>query len=209
MTQLAEIIARGLATNQTVDITYGCHTTRTNGEYITVSVNGEKYKDFDGDRARGFKEELQEAIGELKNEFPAIRFTERNQELHFHYPGFNMSSHEVLPISITITDESKEIKKTGIVTEKYNMVGSKRVYTLMEKYPDYEIWLRHGFGFRGSKETMLDKSKEYTIWNRQGYSQKVNWETYLKNELSSMACCDVHIQDNEIHINTFSYNDME
>lgn len=212
MKNLETIIKNQLTQTEKIEVSYICKTTRTNSEYIIVKIGTEEYNKYDSSEPKGFATELETAVNALKQEHPNLHVISRSKELHFHYPGFNNVSHCNLPVEISNTDPAKEIKKTGKITAKFNMAGRAKALELVAQHPDYEIYLRHGFGFRGAQECILDKAKTYPIWYREGfYSKKklVTWEEYLKHELSGMACCDITVQDNEIHINTFSYNDME
>jgi len=191
MTQLAAIIKNELVkdSSKVINIRYSCGTTFTNSEYIDIKLNDTTYKRIDGSSPRGFEEDLAQAISELNKDYPHLHMIKRNHELHFYYHGFNSSGTYNLPVSISNADPSTEVKKTGKVTESYSMVGSTKLREIFNKYPDYEVYCRTGFAYRGAQEGQ--STREATMKTAQ-------WA----------ACIDIKIQDNEIHVNAFSANDM-
>lgn len=178
------------AGNNSINITYKCHTTSTNSEYIEVYVGGNHVKTINNSEPKGFPEELQAVINELNKEYPLLHIVNRKIELHFLYSGFNSVGTCNLPVEISNRDPKTEVKKTGIVSEKYDLIGSTRVLAIIDQHPDYELYYRSGFGFRGARESQVSK------------------DTLLKR-MEGMCCYDLRIQDNEIHVNGFSYNDMD
>lgn len=191
MTTLATIIKDELVkdSSKLINIRYSCGTTFRNSEYIDVKINDTTYKRIDSSEPRGFEEDLAVAIAELNNEYPNLHFIKKNHELHFLYPGFNSCSSRNLPITISNADPATEVKKTGIVTESYSMTGSTKLRELFDKYPDYEVYCRTGFAYRGAREGQS---------TREEAMKTAQWA----------ACIDIKVIDNEIHVNAFSANDM-
>lgn len=187
---LNEIITNELVKNSSkLEIKYSCGTTPTNSEYLIISIAGTDYARIGGDNPMKFIEELETAIQELKTSHPNLHLIYRKHEFHFYYHGFNSCSTKLVPVEISNLTESEEPKKTGIVKEKYSMVGKSFVMDLIKKHPDYELYSRSGFAYRGAQEspTTLDAMVRTLDW---------------------MACADVEVIDNEIHVNAFSCNDM-
>ncbi len=69
------------------------------------------------------------------------------------------------------------------------MCGWTKLKEVIDKHPDYELYKRTGFAFRGARESKC------TIDD-------------LKNLCSWAACIDIEVIDDEIHVNGFSANDM-
>lgn len=178
------------AGNNSINITYKCHTTSTNSEYIEVYVGGNHVKTINNSEPKGFPEELQSVISELNKEYPFLHIISRKIELHFLYHGFNSVGTRNLPIEISNRDPKTEVQKTGKVTEKYNLIGSKKVLSIIEQHPDYELYYRCGFGFKGAQESQVSKD-------------------VLLERMRGMCCYDLAIQDNEIHVNGFTLHDMD
>lgn len=189
--KLNEIIKSELVNNSSeIQINYICGTTPVNSEYIDIKIGSTLYTRVDGDNLDPFTNELTSVIDSLKPEFPNLHIISKKKEFHFYYSGFNSVSTKTVPISISNKDQKTEIQKTGIVTEKYELVGSSTVLEVIAKYPDYELYKRSGFSFRGSQE------------------QKTDLEG-IKALFKGSCCFDIQVIDNEIHVNGFSVNDMD
>lgn len=184
---IKEIIKDKLAGSARVSIRYAGGTTRVNGEYINVTI-GKTNVGYIGMEDE-IRTKLTEAVNELKAEFPDLHIIKKRVELHFYYPGFNSCHFEELPITLSNVPASEEVAKTGKVKETYKMVGKAEVLDIIARYPDYELYERSGFAFRGAQE------------------KPVTMEELVKT-LDWMACADVTVVDDEIHVNAFSCNDM-
>jgi len=187
---ILEIIKSELANNSSeIGITYSCGTTFTNDEYIIIKIGSKEYTRIEGDNLNPFIMALNEAIESLKAEFPNLHAKVEPKEFHFFYHGFNSMSTKKVPVAISNKDPKSEIQKTGIVTERYSQVGTTKVLEVIAAHPDYELYKRSGFAFRGAGECRTDL---------EGIKKLCNW-----------ACClDIEVRDNEIHVNGFSCNDM-
>lgn len=178
------------AGNNSISISYICKTTSTNSEYIIVKIGDVEYKRIDSSEPKGFPEELQSVISELNKEYPFLHIISRKIELHFLYSGFNSVGTSLLPVEISNRDPKTEVQKTGKVTEKYSLIGSKKVLSIIDQHADYELYYRSGFGFKGSQESQVSKD-------------------VLLERMRGMCCYDLSIQDNEIHVNGFTLHDMD
>lgn len=188
---LNEIIKSELVNNSSeIQINYICGTTPVNSEYIDIKIGSTIYTRINGENLAPFIADLNTAIDSLKPEFPNLHVIPKKVELHFYYHGFNSVSTRMAPVSISNKDPKTETQKTGIVKEKYELVGTKTVMEVIAKYPDYELYKRSGFSFRGSQE------------------QKTDIEG-IKALFKGSCCYDIQVIDNEIHINGFSVNDMD
>lgn len=187
---IKETIINHLASGEKkVDIKYGCHTTSTNGEYITVSIGGTECYRSEGCRLTKFNDELIGAVNSLAESYPDIHILWRMQEFHFFYSGFNSCHTENAPQFVSVSSSSEEVQKLGIVKETHKLVGKNKVLEMLQKYPDYELYYRCGFSFRGAQEMKVDYSA---------------MEKFAKD----MYVCDISVVDNEIHVNEFTANDM-
>lgn len=190
-TILINIIKTELTEKSGIELTYYPRTTSTNGSYIEVKLGETLLQEhFSEYQLKDFSALLNSTIQQLKTEYPDLHVITRKKEFHFFYPGFNSCFTETVPVSISNQPESSEPKKTGIVTEKYQMVGKTKVMEVINAHPGYELYKRTGFGFRGAQERpcSLDDMIKMLDW---------------------MACTDVEVIDNEIHVNGFSYSDMD
>lgn len=188
---LIEIIKSELVNNSSeILVNYICGTTPVNSEFIDIKIGSTVYTRVNGENLDPFINELNTAISKLKPDFPNLHAISKKVELHFYYHGFNSCSTRQAPVSISNKDPKTEIKKTGIVKEKYELVGKTTVLEIINAHPGYELYKRAGFGFRGSQD------RPCTL---QEMTKMLNW----------MACADVEVIDNEIHVNGFSYSDMD
>lgn len=110
--------------------------------------------------------------------------------------------------------ESEEIKY-----EKFKLVGGSKCKELIAKYPDYKIFWRSGFAYRGAKESEVVKSefpKEcpcYPYWDKQGKwhnTKFMTFEEYMQKEYDWSAAIDINVDHvkKELHFNGFSENDL-
>lgn len=188
---LKEIIKSELANNSSeISINYICGTTPVNSEYIDIKVGSTPYTRVNGENLDPFIAELNSAITTMKPEYPNLHFITKKVELHFYYHGFNSCSTRMAPVSISNKDPKDEIQKTGIVKEKYELIGKNQVLEIINSHPDYELYKRSGFSFRGAQEHLCSLQE-------------------MTKMLDSMVCFDVQVIDNEIHVNGFSVNDMD
>lgn len=188
METVKDIIRRKLESKDRVEVKYICRTTSTNHEDLHVTVGGVEIESGITAYDLGMVERnLACVVEELRGEFPDINIVKRYVELHFRYPGFNSCQTKELPVAVSKVRST--VKKTGIVKESYKMVGKAKVLDIIARYPDYELYERSGFAFRGAQE------------------KTVTMEELVKT-LEWMACADVAVVDNEIHVNAFSCSDM-
>ena len=80
--------------------------------------------------------------------------------------------------------------------EKYSLVGSSTCEETLSKYPDYKVFWRSGYAYRGASEVRVD--------NQIDFSKK------LLNYLDWAAAIDITVdhEKKEIHLNGFSVNDL-
>lgn len=94
--------------------------------------------------------------------------------------------------------------------EEYELVGSKTCKEVLAKYPDYKVFWRAGFAYRGAGESYDDKQpkKEYVFQEMQ--SKVLSFEERMQRRYDWSAAIDIDIDHNkqEIHFNGFSENDM-
>lgn len=189
--KLNEIIKSELVNNSSeIQINYICGTTPVNSEYIDIKIGSTLYTRVDGDNLDPFTNELTSVIDSLSCEFPNLHIITKKKEFHFYYSGFNSVSTKTVPVSISNKDQKDEIQKTGIVKEKFELISKNQVLEIINSHPGYELYKRSGFSFRGAQEHLCSLQE-------------------MTKMLDSMVCFDVVVIDNEIHVNGFSYSDMD
>lgn len=172
--------ALSAAGNDTVEIGYQTGTTSTNGEYIDITIGDRPYKRIVLSRLSDITQELERTAAAL-----GLHAVKRETELHFAFSNFNSCQTKALVVALSKTIHNKP----GIIKEQHSQVGAKTVLAIINAHPDYQLFLRSGFAMRGAEECAVGK------------------ETLTK-ALSAMACADVKVVADEIHVNTFSLNDM-
>lgn len=94
--------------------------------------------------------------------------------------------------------------------EYYKLVGSKSCKEVLAKYPNYKVFWRSGFAYRGAFESEDDKQpkKEYIYQERR--SRETTFEERMQRRYNWSAAIDIDIdhEKREIHFNGFSANDM-
>lgn len=176
-----EYIEAAIKSDASAKFTYTGIADPCNSEYVRVNLNGTPLVTLPLHGISRFNETLKELSNEI-----GVRYAEKRIELHFAFHGFNSCMHETLIIEISPSAQTKR----GIVKANYDMLGYNSVVSILDEYPTYELYLRCGLGYRGSKEERSDREK---ILRAVGYA----------------AVSSVKIIDDEIHVNTYSYSDME
>lgn len=191
---ITEIIKNELLKNSEnkVAITYECHTTSSNSEFIIIKIGETEWTRIEGSSTTKAIKDLETAVESLKADFPEIHLVAHKHEFHFYYHGFNSCSTRLVPIEISCNPESQELKKDGVVSEKFQLIGKKKVLEIIDAHPGYQLYKRVGFAFKGSQEGLT---------TREDLIPTLDW----------MCCADVDIldHDKEIHVNCFSYSDMD
>lgn len=85
--------------------------------------------------------------------------------------------------------------------EKYSLVGSSTCKETLSKYPDYKVFWRSGYAYRGAVEVEDDKSiDDYLDSFEERMQRRYNWA----------AAIDITVdhEKKEIHFNGFSENDL-
>ena len=94
--------------------------------------------------------------------------------------------------------------------EHYKLVGSKTCKEVLTKYPNYKVFWRSGFAYRGAFESEDNKqSKKEYIWQER-QSRILTFKERMQRRYDWSAAIDIDIDHNnqEIHFNGFSRNDM-
>lgn len=83
-------------------------------------------------------------------------------------------------------------------TEYIKYGDGKKCNELMQKYPDYKVYWRSGWGYRGASELLLDK-------------QASNFNEEMKRKYNWTANITINIdhESQELHFNGLSCLDME
>ncbi|MCF0225319.1 MAG: hypothetical protein HUK20_13710 [Fibrobacter sp.] len=81
--------------------------------------------------------------------------------------------------------KTEQTTPTGIVKEKYRIVGAEKVMEVINKHPDYELYEKYGF------------ASNENITNFEG----------IKNLCNKSCCLNIEVIDNEIHVNGFAPDD--
>ena len=94
--------------------------------------------------------------------------------------------------------------------EHYELVGSKTCKEVLAKYPNYKVFWRSGFAYRGASESEDNKQvKEEYIWQERR-KRETTFEERMQRRYNWSAAIDINIdhEKKEIHFNGFSENDM-
>jgi hypothetical protein len=94
--------------------------------------------------------------------------------------------------------------------EKYSLVGPDCIRKALNDNPDYKVFYRAGFAFRGAGEKEDDKQphEEYIYQERR--KRVLTFEERMQRRYDWAAALDIDIDHDakEIHINGFSENDL-
>lgn len=94
--------------------------------------------------------------------------------------------------------------------EYYELVGSKTCEEVLTKYPNYKVFWRSGFAYKGASESEDNKQpkKEYIYQERR--VKETTFEERMQIRYNWSAAIDINInhEKREIHFNGFSENDM-
>lgn len=175
--------------NTSISIKYNCISDSLNNEIIGVMFDGKEVKQIPEGSLNSFVRELTKTVAGLKEQYPNIHLNRRTTDFIFHHWGFTSSGSKEVPVEISNKPASSEVQKTGKVSLSLKMAGKNSILDLIKQHPDYELYLRTGFKFRGAEERAVD-------------------QTSIIPTLDWMCCADVEVIDNKIHVNAFSINDM-
>lgn len=94
--------------------------------------------------------------------------------------------------------------------ESYTLTSAKTCERLMKEHPDYKVFWRSGFAYRGAGESEDDKQpREQYVWEERR-KRLVTFEERMERRYDWSAAIDVDVDHDakEIHMNGFSENDM-
>jgi hypothetical protein len=88
------------------------------------------------------------------------------------------------------------------------LTGSSNVRKVLETYPDYKLFIRRGYAYRGAGEVLEDKKPKLTP--HPGGYKMMTFNERMERMYNFYVAFDIDIDtDNrELHINAFSSNDM-
>ena len=94
--------------------------------------------------------------------------------------------------------------------EYYKLVGSKTCKEVLTKYPNYKVFWRSGFAYRGASENEDNKQLKKEYIYQEGRSRETTFEERMQKRYNWSAAIDIDIdhEKKEIHFNGFSENDM-
>lgn len=98
--------------------------------------------------------------------------------------------------------------------EHYRLSDGKKCKELLAQYPDYKVFWRSGFQYRGAGEQEMPRDKkDYTVfaWNgRDCKRQVVSFKEAMQRKYNWSAAIDIDVDHDkkELHFNGFSENDM-
>lgn len=103
--------------------------------------------------------------------------------------------------------------------EKFELVGSAKAKEVLCMHPDYRVFWRCGYAFRGAQEREVVKSefpKVCATANPRGslyppIKKCVTFKEYMLCEFGWAAAIDICVDNEkkELHFNGFSCNDLE
>ena len=93
---------------------------------------------------------------------------------------------------------------------RYNLVNGKTCQEVLANYPDYKVFWRSGFAYRGASESEDDKQPQDTYLYEEGRTRETTFEERMQRRYNWSAVIDIKIDEEkkEIHFNGFSENDM-
>lgn len=185
--ELKLFISQKLKESDSVQFEYKSYVSDNNKEYVQIYVEKECICDISDSNLSAYTKYLLEAFSLLKEEIKDLKIDMVKKEFHYGHYGFN-SCHTSKVVGV-ITKDADFVPKTGVIKEKYELVGRKKLEEVLLKYPNYEIYLRSGYRFRGAEERLVDIER-------------------LRRNMAASAACDIEVKDNEIHVNTFTFNDL-
>lgn len=88
------------------------------------------------------------------------------------------------------------------------LTGSNTVREVLNTYPDYKLFIRKGYAYRGAREVLEDKETKMTACP--GGFRVMSFEERMKRMYDFYVAFDIDIDTDkqELHINAFSENDM-
>lgn len=94
--------------------------------------------------------------------------------------------------------------------EHYELEGSKTCKEVLAKYPNYKVFWRSGFAYRGTSESEDNKQLKKEYIYQEGKSRETTFEERMQRRYNWSAAIDIDIdhEKKEIHFNGFSENDM-
>ena len=94
--------------------------------------------------------------------------------------------------------------------EKYTLVGGKKCKEVLNQYPNYKVFWRSGFAYKGASESEDNKQPKKEYIYQEGRSIETTFEERMQRRYNWSAAIDINIDHNkqEIHFNGFSENDM-
>lgn len=93
--------------------------------------------------------------------------------------------------------------------EKFKLVGGNKCKEVLAANPDYKVFWRSGFAFRGAGEGEVKREGLRKIYRPGGWYMGT-FEDQMRQKYSWSAAIDIEIDHDkkEIHMNGFSENDM-
>lgn len=93
--------------------------------------------------------------------------------------------------------------------ENFKLVGGNKCKEVLAANPDYKVFWRSGFAFRGAGEREIQREGLRKIY-RPGGCYMGTFEDEMRQHYSWSAAIDIEIDHDkkEIHMNGFSENDM-
>lgn len=88
------------------------------------------------------------------------------------------------------------------------LAGSNKVRKVLETYPDYKLFIRRGYAYRGAREILEDKTTKLTP--QPGGYKMMSFDERMERMYNFYVAFDIDIDTDkqELHINAFSSNDM-
>lgn len=93
--------------------------------------------------------------------------------------------------------------------EKFRLAGSKECKKVLAENPDYKVFWRSGFAYRGAGEYEICREGKRKIFCSGGWVVGT-FEDEMQREYDWSAAIDIDVDHDkkEIHFNGFSENDM-
>lgn len=100
------------------------------------------------------------------------------------------------------------IRETKMKNEHYSLSGSKKCKELLKQYPDYKVFWRSGFAYRGASDKELDRNGTFKRFYP--HNDTITFEELMERNYNWAAAIDIDVlhDSKELHFNGFSANDL-
>ena len=94
--------------------------------------------------------------------------------------------------------------------EEFQLVGANKCEEVLAAYPDYKVFWRTGFAYRGACDGEDDKQPKERYVFQERRKRVITFEERMQRRYDWAAAIDIKVDHDkkEIHFNGFSENDL-